>query len=150
MLAAHERVSAMRLNANNPDEVKEGKMVKLGIKGPRDANQLLIFTGTAVTNFKGPVSSNERAVRTGGLSITLLDAGQSPREFIQSATFASVAAESSGAGDPGPNDEWLFDVTEVKTVKDFDGSLTLEATLSTGVDSILLRVAYQANVLIHE
>jgi hypothetical protein len=139
----------MALNANNPDDVKEGKMLKLNIKGPGDANRLLIFTGTAVTNFKGPDESIG-GTRTALLTVTLLDATQAPQEFIRSATFATIAAESSGAGDPSANDEWFFDVSDVETVKDFDGSLALKATLSTGIDSILLRVAYQANVLIHE
>ena len=47
----------MALDANNPDDVKEGKMLKLNITGPGDANRLLIFTGTAVTEFKGPDES---------------------------------------------------------------------------------------------
>ena len=140
----------MALDPNNPDQVKEGRMLKLGIKGPGDANRLLIFTGTAVTNFSGPREGGVDAVSTGVLTVRLLDAANSPKQFIRSATFASVAAESSGAGDGGPNDEWFFDVTEVATVKDFDGSLALKATVGTGIDSILLRVAYQANVLIHE
>ncbi len=139
----------MVLDANNPDQVKEGKMLKLGIKGPGDANRLLIFTGTAVTNFSGPAEA-VGGVSTGVLTVRLLDAANSPKQFIRSATFASLAAEGSGAGDGGPNDEWFFDVTEVATVKDFDGSLALKATVGTGIDSILLRVAYQANVLIHE
>jgi len=141
----------MALDANNPNDVKEGRLLKVPIQGPGNANRLLIFTGTAVTNFAGPAESQgEGAISTGLLTITLLDAAHAPQDFIRSATFASIAAETSGPGDEGPNDECYFDVTEVSTVKDFDGSLALKAILRTGIDSVLLRVAYQANVLIHE
>ena len=85
----------MALDANNPNDVKEGRLLKVPIQGPGNANRLLIFTGTAVTNFAGPAESQgEGAISTGLLTITLLDAAHAPQDFIRSATFASIAAET--------------------------------------------------------
>ena len=136
------------LDASNPNDVAEGKHVAMVVKGPGDANRLLMFTGTAIVRLRGP-GEDEGTIRNRGLAITLLDTANSPADFLRSATFASLAAEASGQGDPEANDEWFFEISNASTVKAQDGSLVLLATLAVGFDSSLLRVAYQANVLAH-
>ena len=134
------------LDASNPNEVAQARHIEAVVKGPNDANRLLILTGTAIVRLKGP-GEDEGQVRNRGLSITLLESLNSPTQFIKSATFASLAAESSGAGDPEANDEWFFELSNASTVIGQERSLVLTATLAVGTDAVLLRMAYQANVL---
>jgi len=135
------------LDASNPNDVAEGKELEIIVNGPGDTNRLLIFTGTAIVSLRGP-DETEGLVKNRDVKITLLNSASSPKDFRGAATFVSLAAEASGQGDPNnANDEWSFDISGVSTAPDPDLSLVLRATLAVGIDSFLLRIAYQANVL---
>jgi hypothetical protein len=140
----------LRLDADNSDEVENGvrpsaRFVALPVNGPGDANRLMIFTGTAIFGFEIPGADQENNVTTGReevdiiLETNLFD----PADFRGSTTYAALAAINRD-----DTTEQGYRVTNAKTIVRPDGALRVMTNVAVGFDAVLLRMSYQAFVLV--
>jgi hypothetical protein len=142
--------TVLKLDADNSAEVDNGVLpisstfVAVRVSGPQDANELLVFTGTAIILFEIPPSDQEEGVTTGHKEVDIILAKNlaSDSDFRGSASYATLA--TLGNDD---KDEFGYRVARVKTVVRPDGALRVIANLSVGFDANLVRMSYQAFVL---
>ena len=137
----------MVLDASDPSQVANARVLNIPVSGPGVANRLLIFTGTCVMEI-GPLEEGLPVIST-PLQVILIK-GAFPGSVVQAAAFASLATVHA-VGGSDPNNESYFELVDVRALIDPPpgGFLQLEAVLLTGVDSVLLRVNYQVSVLAH-
>jgi hypothetical protein len=139
-------------DAGNPKEVTNtsvgGPHIELTVDGPDDANRLLIFTGIAILDLE---ARNDGGIHRGTCLIRLDYPLPKASTFIKSASNASLSAIRND-----DTDAWLFAVDCVSTqpmqVEGNRTELVLTAVLgisSDDGDTNLIRMAYQANVLLH-
>ena len=141
----------LRLDANNPDEVATGvsptntTFIAFPVGGPDDANQVMIFSGTAIVGFEIPALDQENGETTGReeVDVILEKNLRDASDFRGSTTYAALSAlnvdDGTGLG---------YHVTNAKTIVRADGALRLIANVAVGFDSVLLRFNYQAFVLV--
>jgi hypothetical protein len=136
------------LAASDATRVAYGTHIEVVVAGPGDQNRLLIFTGTALVN---ATPSNDDDVRRGVVKIRLDYPLPKTVQFIASATNASLASIANNddddqiyAVDCVSTDPAYIDQTQPQLGKE----LVLTAALAVQGGTEILRMAYQANVLL--
>jgi hypothetical protein len=152
-------------DAANGDQVTESRILDVGIQGGvqafplpstnETANRLLIFTGTAVCDIP---ADGDGELSRGVVRVRLSHPLSQTLHFVGSATVAALASVQ-GSEEAGA----LFAVDAVKTVVGPTDGGTLPGNglpeddlyvimdaATMGPDTILGRIAYQANVLVND
>lgn len=147
----------MIIDADDPSAVSSGvrptanvqqpvaTFIEATVVGPRDANRLFIFSGSAIVNFEMPDEDTETPGASASEVVEIVLAKNlHPADFRGSSTFAAPSTCSNL-----DEDDFLYAVLGVKTIVKPDGALRLVAVLQVGDDAKLVRFSYQANVLAH-
>jgi hypothetical protein len=143
----------VRLDADNPDEVASGVLpssstfILADVGSPQSPQQLLIFTGTAIVEFEIPEEQKDNNITTGREQVEVILEVNLPKSahFLGSTTYASLAAVNNDNDD---NEAFGYRVTDASTIVRPDGALRVVTNIAVGFDAILLRMSYQATVLV--
>jgi hypothetical protein len=142
-------------DVTNDRDVAFPRTLEIGITGGQQvfppptpsaltANNLLIFTGTLLVNLHGDSGNASRVLR--GIVKLRLNRSLSKNEtFLGSATVAALGSIHTD------EEEVTFAVDDVETIVADDHELCLVAHMAIqGEAASLSRMAYQANVLVHD
>jgi hypothetical protein len=147
----------LRLDADDPSAVTSGirptanvqqpvaTFIEATVTGPRDANRLFIFSGSAIVNVEVPPDDQKvGATLTEEVQIVLAKNLAHPGDFRGSSTYAAPSTISND-----DQVDYFYAVLGANTVVRQDGSLRLTAVLKVTGDSEVVRFSYQVTVLAH-